>query len=158
MKRIDTRRTAARKTMLAFTLVLAIYVNSERPSAEEGSPASVDQTDIPEDNTLRLTIPKMERVRDLPVYDAPATDEATLAESALHVEGTGFPWEDGANVYIAGHRLGYEGEASHLVFYDLDVLQNGDEVVLTDANGTRYTYKVFTSFVVGPTTITSPSP
>ncbi len=34
--------------------------------------------------------------------------------------------QEEANVYIAGHRIGFEGEASHLVFYDLDVPTNGD--------------------------------
>ena len=41
----------------------------------------------------------MARVKDLTVGTGPADDEATLAESALHVEGTGFGWEEGANVY-----------------------------------------------------------
>jgi sortase A len=27
-----------------------------------------------------------------------------------HIKHTGFPWEEEANVYIAGHRLGYEGD------------------------------------------------
>ncbi len=89
-----------------------------------------------------------------------ANDEAALAQSALHVEGTGLPWQEEANVYIAGHRIGFEGEASHLVFYDLDALQKGDEVVLTDADGTRYVYRVFRSFVVGPSDfhVTFPTP
>jgi sortase A len=102
----------------------------------------------------------MARVRDLPILTAPATDEGALAESALHVEGTGLPWQEEANVYIAGHRIGFEGEASHLVFYDLDALRNGDEVILKDANGIRYTYRVFKSFVVGPSDfyVTFPMP
>ena len=70
------------------------------------------------------------------------------------------PWQEEANVYIAGHRIGFEGEASHLVFYDLDALRNGDEVILTDADGSRYTYTVFRSFVVGPSDyhVTEPVP
>ncbi len=161
MERFDNRKTAAKKTALfglalvLAVLLLAAYASLESPAASEVAPTSnLEETEsppaAPADETLRLTVPKMERVDDLPVYDAPATDEAALAESALHVRGTGFPWQEEANVYIAGHRLGYEGEASHLVFYDLDKLENGDEVILTDANGTRYTYRVFRSFVVGP--------
>ncbi len=89
-------------------------------------------------------------MRDLPVLSGPASDEASLAESALRVAGTGLPWQEEANVYIAGHRIGFEGEKSHLVFYDLDALQESDEVILTDSDGTGYTYTVFASFVVGP--------
>ena len=84
----------------------------------------------------------MARVRDQPVLSGPASDEAALAQSALRVESTGLPWQEEANVYIAGHRIGFEGEASHLVFYDLDALGKGDEVILADASGTRYTYTV----------------
>ena len=161
MQRYDTRKTATKRAAL-FGLALALavlllgaYASLGRPAAGEAAPApDVAETEsppaAPEDETLRLTVPKMARVDDLPVHDAPATDEAVLAESALHVRGTGFPWQEEANVYIAGHRLGYEGEASHLVFYDLDKLKNGDEVILTAADGTRYTYSVFKSLVVGP--------
>jgi sortase A len=104
----------------------------------------------PKDTTLQLTIPKMARVEDLPVYDAPWDDEAAVDASAAHLDSSGFPWEEGANVYIFAHRMGFPGTKSFLVFYDLDVLENGDEVYLTDADGTKYTYEVFTKFVTDP--------
>jgi sortase A len=53
-------------------------------------------------------------------------------------------------VYIAGHRLGYPNTGSFLVFYDLHKLKDGDNVVLRDADGKRYHYKVFDEFVVEP--------
>ncbi len=93
----------------------------------------------------------MDRVNNVPVYDATEGEyEDALHDGAAHVKGTGFPWQKGANVYIAGHRLGYPGTRSNLVFWDLDKLQKGDEIQLTDANGKRYTYKVFKRFVVDP--------
>jgi sortase A len=155
MERIDTRGKTTRKAALsALALALAaifFHASPERPTAEASPPPAAEAARaIPEDKSLWLTVPKMARVKDLPVITAPATDETALAESALHVAGTGLPWQEEANVYIAGHRIGFEGEASHLVFYDLDVLTDGDEIILTDANGIRYTYKVFTTFVVGP--------
>lgn len=104
----------------------------------------------PENKVLKLTVPKMKRVDNLPVYDAPWHSEEALRRGSLHVRGTGFPWQEEANVYIAGHRLGYPGTKSHLVFWDLPKLENGDEVILTDANGTEYTYEVFKEFVVDP--------
>jgi sortase A len=106
------------------------------------------------DTTLSLTVPKMDRVEDLPVYTGPSDNSTgALDTSALHVQGTGFPWEDGANVYIAGHRLGWPGTDSYLVFYDLDRLESGDEVILTDANGTRYTYAIYNKAVVSPSDV-----
>jgi sortase A len=71
--------------------------------------------------------------------------------SAIHLEDTGFPWEEGANVYIAGHRLGYPSTASFLAFYDLDNLAVGDEIALADADQNVYTYRVSKEFVAGPT-------
>jgi sortase A len=112
--------------------------------------AALFTTDAPKNSTLKLTVPEMQRVKDVPVYDGPAGDEAALHDGALHLSSTGFPWQRGANVYIAGHRLGFPGTKSYLVFWDLNSLKNGDKVILTDANGTRYTYEVFKKFVVDP--------
>lgn len=105
----------------------------------------------PGNKVLKLTVPDMKRVRDLPVYDAaPAGYEWALRKSSVHVRGTGWPWQEVANVYIAGHRLGYPGTRSFLVFRDINKLENGDEVILEDANGTRYTYEIFRKFTFGP--------
>ena len=100
---------------------------------------------------MTLTVPEMRRVDHVPVYTGAANDKGALHDGTLHLKGTGFPWQTGANVYIAGHRMGFPGTESYLVFWDLNVLENGDEVILTDANGTRYTYEVFKKTVVAPT-------
>jgi sortase A len=114
----------------------------------------------PKSGDLSLTVPDMRRVEDVPVYTGPANDEDALHDGTLHVNSTGFPWQDGANVYIAGHRMGFPGTASYLVFWDLDNLEAGDKVVLTDANGTRYNYEVFEKFIVNPDaySVTQPVP
>src|SRR5829696_10231930 len=109
------------------------------------------QLKTPESKQLRLTVPGMKRVEGVPVYDAPRSGyDKALHDGVVHVRGTGFPWQRQANVYIAGHRVGYPGTKSSLVFWDLSTLENGDRVILTDANGTKYTYSVYKSFVVNP--------
>ncbi|MEJ7843350.1 MAG: sortase [Rubrobacter sp.] len=109
------------------------------------------RVDAPEEKTLKLTVPKLDRVEGVPVYDAASGEyEDAMHDGTAHVKGTGFPWQRGANVYIAGHRVGFPGTKSDLVFWDLDKLQKGDEVFLTDADGERYTYEVFDKFVVDP--------
>jgi sortase A len=108
----------------------------------------------PESKQLELTVPALDRVDGVPVYDAPASGyEKALHDGVVHVRGTGFPWQDVANVYIAGHRVGYPGTRSDLVFWDLDKLEKGDEILLTDADGTRYTYEVFEKRVISPDTV-----
>ncbi len=112
------------------------------------------QAKTPESKKLELTVPGLDRVDGVPVYDAPESGyERALHDGVVHVRGTGFPWQDVANVYIAGHRVGYPGTRSNLVFWDLDKLEKGDEIFLTDADGTRYTYEVFEKRVISPDTV-----
>src|SRR5918995_4040935 len=107
----------------------------------------------PESKKLELTVPVLDRVDGVPVYDAPESGyERALHDGVVHVRGTGFPWQEGAKVYIAGHRVGYPGTKSNLVFWDLNELEKGDEIFLTDADGTRYTYEVFEKRVISPDT------
>jgi sortase A len=109
---------------------------------------------------MTLTAPEMRRVDHVPVYTGAAVDKSALHDGTLHVRGTGFPWYEGSNVYIAGHRMGFPGTKSYLVFWDLNALENGDKVILTDSNGTKYTYSVYKSFVVNPDAlyVTKPVP
>ncbi len=101
----------------------------------------------PEDKTLYLTIPKLD-LEDVPVFDT--VSEEKLKESTVHVPATGFPWQKGANTYIAGHRIGYPNTGSYYVFYHLDQLEKGDEIILEDAAGDEYLYHVNERMVVGP--------
>lgn len=104
----------------------------------------------PEDKTLYLSVPKL-GIEGIPVFDE--VNEETLEESVAHVPATGYPWQEDSNTYIAGHRIGYEGTGSWHVFYDLDLLGEGDEIFLTDANGGEYTYRVTEQVVVTPANI-----
>lgn len=154
------------------TLIVTFFVNpglredlpSEDPQdfnvpvLEEENTQAPGQVRGPEDKTLVLTVPKME-IFDALVPDAAGNDEEKLRDyAAIHLEDTGFPWEPGANVYIAGHRLGYPNTASFLAFYDLDVLEEGDEITLLDADGGKYTYTVFEKTVISPTDLTVTEP
>jgi sortase A len=114
------------------------------------SAAVFEDNKAPSNANMTLTVPGMRRVDHVPVYTGAAGDKDALHDGTLHVRGTGWPWREGSNVYIAGHRMGFPGTKSYLVFWDLNKLENGDEVILTDANGTRYTYEVFKEQVVAP--------
>ena len=126
----------------------------EEPKAQSGDnkPDEEPAVEAPEDTALKLTVPKMARIREDNVPYTTGDDEVALEENAgIHLEGTGHPWEKEANVYIAGHRLGYPNTDSWLAFWDLDKVENGDRVFLIDANGTEYVYEVFKKFEVAPT-------
>ena len=123
-----------------------------RGVAAETQERRLKAVDVPEDKRLRITVPAMSRIRDRVVAYATATDEDAFRNyAAVHLRGTGNPWNRQANVYIAGHRLGYVGTPSFLAFWDLNKVDVGDKIYITDSNGKRYVYKVFKDYVVDPT-------
>ncbi|MGB3683158.1 MAG: class E sortase [Rubrobacteraceae bacterium] len=104
----------------------------------------------PEDPTLYLTVPRLDIYGDTVRND---DSQWALDTGAVKIPSTGFPWQDGANTYIAGHRIGWPGTETYYQFYDLPTMQAGDEVYLTDANGTVYTYRVSDIFAVSPSDV-----
>ena len=105
----------------------------------------------PESKMLRVTVPGMSQLRNSEIPYAAGTDEDAFRKyAAVHLRGTGDPWDRVANVYIAGHRLGYPATDSWLAFWDLNRLEKDDKIFVTDAEGRRYVYKVFRSFTVAP--------
>jgi sortase A len=134
----------------------AVEQAPEEPAVESGNDEAT--TAIPTDPTMRLTIPKL-GIHDALVLDD-VSEEGGLASGVGHLPGTGFPWLEGSNTYIAGHRLGYEGTPSYHIFYNLPSLAQGDEVILQDSLGQVYTYRVSEVLQVLPTdlTVTDPLP
>jgi sortase A len=124
---------------------------------------TTEQAAAPQDKTLKVTVPKMQNVKNATIPNVPYTQQAIdsgVAEQALknhaaiHVDSTGYPWQKEANVYLAGHALGYQNTPSWHAFRDLDNLKKGDKIFVEDANGKQYTYKVFReSFDVKPTQV-----
>ena len=126
-------------------------VAPDAPSSQQKQSAA-DKANAPDDPTLTLTVPSMERVNNSPIPDTFGEDEDSLRDFAgIHLEGTGFPWQEEANVYIAGHRLGYPNTPSFLAFWDIDNVVEGDQIFVEDANGGEYTYEVFRTLEVEPT-------
>ena len=94
-------------------------------------------------------------IRSMGIYNAPVFDSASrsaLAKGISHIPQTSLPWSQGAqrNVYLAGHRMGYRGTWSRMIFYNLDKLQTGDKVVLKDRTGRSYEYRVSETFLADP--------
>ena len=137
---------------VALVLVSVGLVFADVREAGNAVPAA------PKDQDMTLTVPSMKRVKDIPVYGGPIKEEAALRNGTLHVKDTGFPWQREANVYIAGHRLGYPRTDSFLVFWDLNELERGRRVLLTDSEDARYVYRVFDRRIVGPDEVSVKKP
>lgn len=130
-------------------------VSSGEEAAEEETATEEEEAapTPPDDPTLYLSIPKLGISHALV-----ANDEVGLELGVMHLPETGFPWEKGANTYIAGHRLGFPGTGSDHIFFDLPSLGQGDEIILTDANGHSYKYLVSEILQVDPTDMSVTGP
>ena len=132
---------------------------SDLPLQEDGYPlptqeqiASANQPrlyHLPPGAIMALTIPEL-GIRNAPVMDS--VTESALNQGVVHLPDTSLPWSDTPerNVYLAGHRLGWPGTGSHLIFYRLNKLTGGEKVTLRGPNGKTYTYRVLENFIVGP--------
>jgi sortase A len=94
-------------------------------------------------------------IHSMGIYNAPVFDSGSqwaLAKGIAHIPETSLPWSQSAqrNVYLAGHRMGYRGTWSRMIFYNLDMLKEGDKVVLKDRTGRRYEYRVSETFLADP--------
>jgi sortase A len=113
----------------------------------------------PSSDMMKLTVPQMEMIKDDEIPTGLGTDETLFHDyAAVHLKNTGFPWDKEANVYIAGHRLGFPNTNSHLAFWDLNKVQVGDEFYITDSEGRKYTYKVFKKFIATPSNLSVLAP
>jgi sortase A len=156
----------------AFTLMLALTAcnslvqsggdgadqGGEQPEETQQAPTQGNEdTEVPaggpEDDTLGLSVPSLDiNIDSIPTERGDDT-QALTDNAAVHLLYTGFPWEEEANVYLAGHVEGYEGTPSYKAFEGLEQLENGDEIVVTDAEGTEYNYEVFEKVQVEPTAV-----
>jgi sortase A len=144
---------------------------TQQPPSDDGrewEPLPAEQADWPKPTQEQLEEARGPRDYELPdgaimalsidaigLHNVPVLNkggEWSLNNGVAHQRGTSMPWSRSKqrNVYIAGHRLGWPGTKSHLVFYHLDKLARGDEIVLKDRDGKRYTYRVSEMFEVEP--------
>jgi sortase A len=125
-----------------------------KEGAKGGPGSGGNKLEPPKTKMLKLTVPEMKEIKNDPIPTGIGTNEALFHDYAgVHLKRTGFPWQKTANVYIAGHRIGFPGTRSDLAFYDLEDLEKGDMVYVEDADGRKYTYEVFKKLVVEPTNL-----
>lgn len=120
------------------------------PSGAEVAAANVPRRYPPQQSAvLTLSIPAI-GLYDVPIADS--SSSAALDRGVIHLPETPMPWEkrEQKNVYLAGHRVGYPGTGSRLVFYNLDKLKTGDAIKLRDRSGRVYEYRVTEAFEVAP--------
>ncbi len=134
------------------------------PGAEQGgnwpkpTPQEIEEANNPRHYGLAPGAIMALTIEKIGVYDAPVYDSDSywaLANGIAHNPETSLPWSNTPqrNVFLAGHRMGFRGTWSRMIFYNLDELVAGDRVVLRDREGRRYEYRVSEVFLAEPTDV-----
>lgn len=139
------------RTETASVKLRSAEVENTRKLLGEGppGPAPASQEDgSGDERTMKLSVPKL-GLENIPV---PAGDSQVELdrEGIIRLKETGTPWEEGSNTVIVGHALGYLWTRTPYVFYELDQLKPGDEIIVTDQTGEEYAFKVYDRMTVRP--------
>ncbi len=130
-----------------FTLEVAELDPLEEVAAPEPPPESVEVGDALAVMEFRRGGDGTSIVIDTPVAIVEGVTAEALESGPGRYPGTAYPGEAG-NFAVAGHRTTYGAP-----FWNLDQLQEGDEVHVTDREGTRWVYVVAEQRIVAPTDI-----
>ncbi len=125
--------------------------------ADPARPASV-QGGTGGDATMKLSIPKL-GLEDVPVPTGDSQVELDR-EGIIRLDDTGVPWKKNSNTVVVGHALGYLWTKTTYVFYELDQLEPGDEILVRDQKDEEYTFRVYDRMTVRPEDfwVTNPVP
>jgi sortase A len=128
---------------------------AEEDSWPEPTPQEIESANSPRHYGLLPGAIMGLTIEDIGIYDAPVFNSDgpwALASGIAHVPETSLPWSNTPqrNVYLAGHRMGYRGTWSRMIFYNLDKLGVGDRILLKDRSGRAYEYEVSEVFLAEP--------
>jgi sortase A len=136
--------------MKLYIILLALLCASCAPTTVgRGDAPFTGDIEAPKSTRMLVDIPELD-VHNVHTTHAAWDSVGPLRHGFLHVRGTGFPWQAGANVYLAGHDLGFPATDSWRLLWNLRELEPGDRIELTDANGVRYEYRVYKQFEIYP--------
>lgn len=123
---------------------------NEAPLTEppESPPKALERAASGVTQAMTLTVPKL-GIKNLTVPTA-ATQAALDREGIIHLENTGVPWQEGSNTFIVGHALGFMRTRVPYVFYELDKMRPGDEIIIRDTAGKEYVYQVYDLMTLRP--------
>jgi sortase A len=97
---------------------------------------------------LKITVPRL-GLKDVAVPTGSRQAELDR-EGILRVRGSGLPWIAGSNTFITGHALGFPRTRVPYAFYKLKKMRPGDEILIEDKEGQKYTFRVYDLMTVEP--------
>jgi sortase A len=123
----------------------------ESPVGERPDPASRASNGggaASDGRTRKISVPKL-GLEDIPVPTGDSQVELDR-EGIIRLQDSGSPWEEGSNTVVVGHALGYLWTRTTYVFYELDKLKPGDDIIVTDQADEEYTFRVYDRMTVRP--------
>lgn len=99
-------------------------------------------------SAMRITVPAL-GLNDVAVPTGTRQEELD-EQGILHLRGSGLPWVAGSNTFVAGHALGFPRTRVPYAFYKLGKMKPGDEILIDDKDGNRYTFAVYDVLTVEP--------
>ena len=97
---------------------------------------------------MTLSVPKL-GLKDVALPTG-STQAELDREGVLRLRGSGLPWREGSNTFIAGHALGFPRTRVPYAFYELGEMMPGDEILIEGADGKRYTFRMYDRLTVEP--------
>jgi sortase A len=97
---------------------------------------------------MKITVPRL-GLKDVAVPTGSSQAELDR-EGILRLHGSGLPWIEGSNTFIAGHALGFPRTRVPYAFYKLGKMVTGDEIFIEDKDGRSYTFRVYDLMTVEP--------
>jgi len=122
--------------------------NLNPPREAPSAPSDISPEGKNVSSKMRITVPRL-GLKNVAVLTG--TRQAELdKQGILHLRGSGLPWIAGSNTFIAGHALGFPWTRVPYAFYKLDKMKPGDEILVVDKDGQRYTFMVYDVLTVEP--------
>jgi sortase A len=120
--------------------------NSPELEPPPEAPKPADQGDAT--GVMTLSVPKL-GLKDVALPTG-STQAELDREGVLRLRGSGLPWQEGSNTFIAGHALGFPRTRVPYAFYELGEMMPGDEILIEGADGKRYTFRMYDRLTVEP--------
>jgi sortase A len=120
----------------------------ESPDGEKAEPGRQTSANAGSGGTMTLSVPKL-GLEDVAVPTADS-QVALDEEGIIHLKDSGVPWQQDSNTVIVGHAIGFPRTKLTYVFYELDKMEPGDEIVVRDGEGKEYIYEVYDRMTVQP--------
>ena len=120
----------------------------ESPDGEKAEPGRQTIANAGSGGTMTLSVPKL-GLEDVAVPTADS-QVALDEEGIIHLKDSGVPWQQDSNTVIVGHAIGFPRTKLTYVFYELDKMEPGDEIVVRDGEGKEYVYEVYDRMTVQP--------